>query len=258
MPAPRPWSPTAPLIAASLALAALLAGCGEDGTRVPGTVRPGSIEAVTAEIAGGGDGPGPLAGIGVTPLTGAIPPTLPLITPPQAILFYVFPRVSGDGLAWRNGVWIARIIKPFGWGVQDAMDHDALHLSALTDLAVDAQGQLQVSQQHELEPGPAAIAGLRGMAEQLPWRPGSAQPTTRTTVIYPASGQAVSTTAPGTGAAYLQPNGAVNLQEVQHAMLEAQARLREAQAQKAAGGGAGGATPTPGEPPGATPVGAVP
>ncbi len=216
----------------------LLAGCGEDPARVPGTVRPGSIEAVTNEIAGGGDGAGPLAGIGVTPIASSIPPTIPLITPPQAILFYVFPRVSADGLAWRNGVWIARVIKSFGWGVQEAMDEDRLRLSSLTDLRVDAQGQLQVSPDHaSLEPSPRALEGLAGMAAQLPWRPGAGQSTTRTTVIYPSSGQAVTTTAPGSDPPYLQPNGSVNLQEVQRAMQEAQARLHEAQAQRAAASG---------------------
>jgi hypothetical protein len=233
---------------------AFIAGCSTERDEVPGNVRPGSIEEVTREVDGYGRGSAEgmsqgsaegqqLREIGVIPVTGNVKPVIPLITPPEVILFYVFPRKSRDGLSWRNGVWIARVTKTFSWGVDEAMNQDRLKLSSLTNMRLDEHGQLVVDQEKSLEPNPHDIDAMRDMASQLPWRPSNG-PSTRTTIVYPAAGQSVSTTTAGGSSPYIAPNGAVNLQEVQRAMQDAQQRLRESQNQRNQASATGTANPT--------------
>jgi len=224
---------------------------------VSNSVAPGSIDTVTQEVAAGGSASGAtpaMDAVGVVPFQPPRP-VIPLVTPPHVILFYCFPRVSRDGLAWRNGVWIARVITPFSWGVTDAMQDDALRLSSLNSLHLDDQGQLVIDRSAYRAtageaggdgPSGAGDAGIgvagAGLTGPLPWRPTADQPTTRTTVIYPASGAAVTSSASG-ASPYLQANGSVNLQEVQKAMAAAQERLRASQLQQHAT--ATTAAPTP-------------
>ncbi|HEX3134003.1 MAG TPA: hypothetical protein VHX44_10535 [Planctomycetota bacterium] len=229
----------------------LLAGCSGERDQVPGNIESGSIQDVTDRIDGFGSGPGhSLSEIGVIPITGNVKPVIPLIKPPEVVSFYVFPRKSRDGRSMRDGFYIHRVIKDFSWGVDDAMHNDRLKLSSLMNLRLDESGQLVVDQQKNLEPTVQDIDGLRDMAKRLPWRPSDATtPVTRTTVVYPSSGTAVSTTQPSAQApTYLQPNGGVNLQEIQRAMSDAQKRVTEMQQQKS--GSVSPSTPsTPSTPP---------
>jgi hypothetical protein len=220
-----------------------LAGCGSQRDQVPGNIRSGSIEDVTNRMEGGGANSERLQEMGIIPVTGHVKPVIPLVKPPEVISFYVFPRKSRDGLSFRDGVWIHRVIKPFSWGVDDAMHEDRLKLSSLMNLRIDAQGQLVVDQAKTLEPDESDVQGMRDMATHMPWRPGDAStPVTRTTVVYPNSGTAISTTQPANQSPnYVQANGSVNLQEVQKAMEEAQQRVREMQQKQSPATGAASA-----------------
>ena len=242
------------VVYAAIGMLWVLAGCDPRPDEVPDSVPPGSIDSVTREVAaGGGSGraaPG-IDDVGVVPFQPPRP-VIPLITPPHVILFYCFPRVSRDGLAWRNGVWIARVITPFSWGVDDALHDDALRLSSLNSLHLDDQGQLVIDRAayraSAADPGAgdAAADHAASLSGPMPWRPTADQPTTRTTVIYPSSGTAVTSSASG-ASPYLQANGSVNLQEVQKAMAAAQERLRASQLQHAASTTAAPTPPVPGE-----------
>jgi hypothetical protein len=230
------------LLTCVLPVIALLAGCGTQRDEVPGNVRPGSIEEVTGRVDGFGDGhgAGQLGEIGVVPITGSVKPVIPLIKPPEVISFYVFPRKSRDGMSFRDGVWIHRVVRPFAWGVDEAMRNDRLKLSSLTNLRLDDNGQLVIDQDKSIEPPSADVQGLRDMAQRLPWREAEGgQPLSRTTVVFPNSGQAVTSTAPADRApAVVGPNGSVNMQEIERAMAEAQQRVKETQQRQRAGSSA--------------------
>ncbi len=243
------------LISCLLPALALLAGCGTQRDEVPGNVRPGSIEEVTGRVDGFGNGSadgrggGQLEQIGVVPITGNVKPVIPLVKPPEVISFYVFPRKSRDGMSFRDGVWIHRVIRPFAWGVDEAMRNDRLKLSSLTNLRLDDNGQLVIDQEKTIEPPTSDVQGLRDMAQHLPWRAtDGGQPLSRTTVVFPNSGQAVTSTAPADRApAVVGPNGSVNMQEIERAMAEAQQRVRETQQRQRSGSSAAAippATPT--------------
>jgi len=243
------------LLGGTIGVLWILAGCDPRPDEVPESVPPGSIDSVTQEVAAGGGSSRATPAIdelGVVPFQPPRP-VMPLVTPPHVILFYCFPRVSRDGLAWRNGVWIARVIRPFSWGVDDALHDDALRLSSLNSLHLDDQGQLVIDRSaYRATADDAGGGGDAGavpttvLGGPLPWRPTAEQPTTRTTVIYPASGAAVTSSASG-ASPYLQANGSVNLQEVQKAMAAAQERLRASQLQHAAAASAAPTPPIPGQ-----------
>jgi hypothetical protein len=234
-----------------MVLAVVLAGCTPQRDEVPGNIRPGSIEEVTNRVDGfgAGRGDGRLEEMGVVPVVGHVKPTIPLVHPPEVISFYVFPRKSRDGMSFRDGVWIHRVIRAFAWGVDEAMRNDRLKLSSLANLRLDEHGQLVVDQAKSIEPDPGDVEHLRAMAQQLPWREGGqAAAATRTTVVYP-NGQAVSTTTPSAQApAVLGPGGGVNLQEVERAMREAQHRIQESQRSNRSSPAASAVEPAPGTP----------
>jgi len=213
-------------------IAVILAGCGSQRDEVPGNIQSGSIESVTNRVDGFGDGRGDamIDEIGVVPVIGQVKPTIPLVHPPEVVSFYVFPRKSRDGLSFRDGVWIHRVVRQFAWGVDEAMRKDRLKLSSLANLRLDDNGQLVVDQAKTLEPDPADVERMRDMARQLPWRE-SGQSQVRTTVVYP-NGQAVSSLTPSPqAAAVIGPTGTVNMGEIERAMREAQHRIQEAQRQ---------------------------
>lgn len=215
-------------------VAAFVAGCGSQRDEVPGNIESGSIEAVTNRVDGFGNGRGDamIDEIGVVPVIGQVKPTIPLVHPPEVVSFYVFPRKSRDGMSFRDGVWIHRVVRQFTWGIDEAMRKDRLKLSSLANLRLDDHGQLVVDQAKTLEPDPADVERMRDMASQLPWREsGQGQAQTRTTVVYP-NGQAVSSMQPSQQMApVIGPTGTVNMGEIERAMREAQHRIQEAQRQ---------------------------
>jgi hypothetical protein len=212
-------------------LALALAGCGSQRDEVPGSIAPGSIEAVSRQIpCSGNTDDGGIAGLSLVPCMIGGVAEVPLITPPQLISFYVFPRKSRDGLCYREGVWIHRVITPFSWGIDDVRHDDRLRLSALRSDDVVDQARSTTT-----DGGASAASQPAEPPPTLPWREqAAAQGQTRTTVIYPNSGTAVSTVAPSNQVpSYVGANGSVNMQEVQHAMQEAQQRVRELQQARA-------------------------
>lgn len=203
-----------------------LGGCSSSReSDVPGRIEPGSIEDVSNRASGSG---GSIQGLSVIPLTGRAPAQIPVIRAPECITFYVFPRESRDGLAYRHGCYISAVKKPFSWGEKEIMQNNRLQLSSLSNMRIDQNGQLVIDGTSAIVPTAETVQGLRTMGGNMPWRAGDRREETTTTVVFP-NGNAVQSTAPNTQAPNYVNNGNVSLNEVQRAIQDASTRLRQAQ-----------------------------
>ena len=224
------------IIAFAFAMAAL-GGCSQRD-KVPGTVTSGPIEEVDARSSASGNGIDATASllqeVGVVPLADTVRPTIPVIKPPQIITFWVYPRKSKDGLAFREGFYIHAVTRPFSWGIDDAMREDRVTLGGMLNMRVDGHGRVVVDKTKDIHPAPEDVNRMRSMAKQMPWREGAdTTAQTRATIVYD-NGQAV-TLPPRTGEqpAYVGPGNTVNMAEVERALKEADARVREVQSRPA-------------------------
>jgi hypothetical protein len=220
-----------PFKVVSLLVLLLATACGSRVDEVPGKLESGSIEEVTARAAGGGGQAERIGGqIGVVPFTGQPPKAIPVIKPAEIVSFWVFPRKSRDGMAYRHGFYIDAVIRPFSWGMDEVMRNDRLRLSSLSNLRIGKDGALLIDAGPE--PDPRVVDSIRGMAAGgLPWREGEEETQrTTTTIVFDDGRGAVRSTAPTAAAPdFVNQQGGVNLAEVEQAIREADRRIREAQ-----------------------------
>lgn len=52
---------------------------------------------------------------------GQAPLDVPELNGPQAIHIWFFPTKTQDGLAWRQGFWVSRVVKTFSFAEEDSM-----------------------------------------------------------------------------------------------------------------------------------------
>lgn len=214
-----------------VASVAMLTGCGSQRDEVPGNIHPGSIEDVDGRSGGfGNSNPDQLSEVGVIPVTGFVPPTIPVIKAPKVISFWVYPRKSRDGNSWRDGFWIHAATEPFSWGMEEAMNADRIKLGSLLNMRVDEAGNVMVDQTKNIAPPPNDLNNMKTLGKNMPWKEGEKNETkTKTTIVYD-SGQAVALpTRTGVQPSLVGPNNAVNVNEVERALKEADQRMRELQ-----------------------------
>ena len=222
------------LVSVGTTLVVLTAGCSSPApTR--GDLPSGSVASVDAQSAAGGNANSLLQQTGVVQVTGNPRPTIPVILPPKVITFWVYSRKSLDGFSWRDGVFIHAVVEPFRWGADMAMQEERVPLGAMLNMRVDAHGKIVTDQAaRSVTASPMDFDAMRSTAKQLPWRDGNqTEAKTRTTIVYD-NGTAVALPPPQSAAKgnnFVGPNNTVNVDEVERAMKEADARIREYKSQ---------------------------
>ena len=215
------------LLISAAPVLAIFAGCSSPAP-VRGDLQSGSVASVDAQSASGGNAGSLLQQTGVVPVTGNVRPEIPIIEPPKMITFWVYPRKSLNGLAWRQGVFIHAVTEPFRWGLDATMREERVPLAAMLNMRVDAHGRIVADQARPVSASPMDYDSMRAMAKQLPWRDGDktvAQ--TKTTIVYDNGTAVALPPKQASGNNFVGPNNTVNVDEVERAMKEADARIRE-------------------------------
>lgn len=116
----------------------------------------------------------------VLPVTDWPKPDVPLVRGPDVISIWIYPRASADGLTYREGVWVHRILRTFTWGM-DLMKRDSLRLVDATN----PDGKpMTVTDRAPMALPPSFVAGWKGFGERrqrpaaVPWVQPQAQSAT--------------------------------------------------------------------------------
>jgi hypothetical protein len=223
-------------------LALFMSGC-SDRQNVPGSLESGNLDDITNRAESGSLES--IKGMSVIPIAGWVKPTIPVVKGPTVASTWVFPRESRDGYSIRDGYWIHTVVKPFSFGVTDAMQGDSLDLKTLSNVHVDENGRVVVTRGNSSALTDQTVNAMRGMARGLsmPWVEGGQDRSVRTTVIFDNGAQrsgAQFTTPNNLPPGLINPDGSVKADPaLTNALEEARRRMQPG----AAPSGAPAATP---------------
>ncbi len=155
----------------------LAAGCASTRPEdVPGALPPGKPADIEAAAVGSAqDKPEQLL---VLKHADEQPLDIPVTSGAQLIHIWFFPAKSQDGLSWRRGFWLSRVVRTFSWVEEDQMFGSTPIREAMgpdvidTGAAAEARAMIQVQQ--------TFVDGISRSARaiQAPWsttsRPGAA------------------------------------------------------------------------------------
>ncbi len=208
-------------------LGLLLWGCSDPRRDVPGHVRPGSVDAVTRRVTGAD--PDRIMDLGLVPLDGYVPPTVPLVEAPQVISIWFFPRHSYDGRSEREGHWVHTQIGLPRFYRDQALHDLRIPLSALHDIQIGPDGQPYVVQQRPVAGQQRRVS--RPIADDvpvLPWRPSSEEHIRTTVIVEQASGARSTVRQQDTPtSAVMNPDGTPNQAAIDRMVEDVNRRLRD-------------------------------